>query len=334
MTEARAHNAFIYITEKCLLDCDYCFFKDKSKGRVISWDVFRDFYCWITQRPAGGPACFEFTGGEPLLEWNLLKKMILWVRKDSRRIRIGVQTNGILLDEDKREFFKKFRIAVEIGLDGRQDATMSHRKPLSARLYRMILKNIKDGLKEGLDISCTMTVTPDAAASLKRNFDHLKRQGFSDIDVTPAALCPWNGAEKRLFRREYAKLFSRPGRRNLFVQDDLASLPGPFLDLSLHPPGYVCCGDVFLCLPEPVKKRNSLVSFTKQGVELNRHAYSYFLRQYEKRFRALNGAAVYRDYVLFSFDIVKALNKGFSKGCDTIMELLTFQKYQHQNEAV
>ena len=62
----------VFFTEKCNLNCRYCYVKQRS--RTMTWDVSRQSIDFISNLPYRDKTLC-FMGGEPLLEWKLVKRM-------------------------------------------------------------------------------------------------------------------------------------------------------------------------------------------------------------------------------------------------------------------
>lgn len=330
MNKFSLRKVFIYLTEKCNLNCDYCFFKDKTRKRTLSQETLRTFLDWLSSVYPRGPAFFEFSGGEPLLEWNRLKNGILEVQRRFPAAEIGVQTNGLLLDRKKQAFLKKQGIQIEIGLDGAFAVTHAHRRGITAPAFKTLLANIAESLNNGLDVSCTQTVHPHETRSMKANSDFLKKTGLKNIDITPAALTCWTSAQVRSFKAQYRKILARPlDKRLFFLEDDVVFLETWPLDFSLHPPGYVLCGDVFLCLTDREKNQKAVLVLKDRKKRFQEKSFRSFWKPCQKAF-AGKKYRTYKDYVIFCFEILGKWFKSKRSGCRVMTELLTFQKRIHQ----
>ena len=117
---------WIFLTEKCNLHCSYCFYKYKDNSTTIH---IKDFYAIMNILPMEKDSEFVISGGEPLLEFNLVKKIIKRVRKCYPLNYILLQTNGILLNKDIIQTLRKYNVNIEIGLDG----SFYSNKPISSK---------------------------------------------------------------------------------------------------------------------------------------------------------------------------------------------------------
>jgi hypothetical protein len=294
--------AFLYVTERCNLKCRYCYFRDK-KGRSLSLKTVMAFIS-LLQSKGQGPKKFILSGGEPLLVWPLTKKIISWLKKAVPGAEISIQTNGLLLDAPKIAFLKARGIDLEIGLDGGADVCTAWRYGMTEASFRRLLGALYACRKAGIGVNCNMTVHPSAVHAFFDNFTFLAGLPFGKIDITPAAFAVWKKQQQNTFIKNYAALVRLHGRR-IYASDAVRLRPGRPWDVSLHPPGYVFAGDAFLCLPENLRKKYTLIRFTpracidEKNIAAFQTLYSRLMFKHPRR--------TYRDFILESFRIVNAL---------------------------
>jgi len=74
---------------------------------------------------AGEELTLALTGGEPLLEWPLVRRAIEYVHESSsngKPVAISLTSNGLLLDQEKARFLVEHDVEVQISLDGIREA--------------------------------------------------------------------------------------------------------------------------------------------------------------------------------------------------------------------
>jgi len=109
----------LVITEKCNLACTYCYMHNNPTD--MSPKTFDKFYekigtfLKIYNQESYNTAFF---GGEPLLNWSMIKYITNVVKKDNRCKSLIIATNGLLLTEEKREFLKENNIVISVSFDG------------------------------------------------------------------------------------------------------------------------------------------------------------------------------------------------------------------------
>jgi uncharacterized protein len=112
----------------CNLDCQYCYYRDKAglypaAGATRMPDSLLEEYIVQHIQAAGGPEIsFSWHGGEPTtLGVDFFRKAVELQRKHKPancRIRNGIQTNGVLLDEEWGRFLAAEAFSIGLSLDG------------------------------------------------------------------------------------------------------------------------------------------------------------------------------------------------------------------------
>ena len=122
-------NVTLCLTHDCNLRCAYCY-AGRKHGRRMTWETAQraiDFALEHAVRRAaltGEPpeAQLGYFGGEPLLEWDLLKRSSAYADEAAARLGLGlkktVTTNMTLLDAARAEWLREHGFYVGLSLDG------------------------------------------------------------------------------------------------------------------------------------------------------------------------------------------------------------------------
>ncbi len=109
----------VVVTTRCNLSCRYCQANGNYKADMdleVAARVIK--FMFDSRRPY---LTLEFQGGEPLLNWDVVRfmteKAVEWNR-GIKNLNITIVTNGTLLDEEKVDFFKRYQVSVCISYDG------------------------------------------------------------------------------------------------------------------------------------------------------------------------------------------------------------------------
>ena len=105
----------LLLTERCNLACRYCYVGAGKSGRDMDPETARNALAFF--RPAGKRITVELAGGEPLLRFDLIRALVR-DRSGQAFFRFAVQTNGILLDAEKLDFFRRHQVGLGLSLDG------------------------------------------------------------------------------------------------------------------------------------------------------------------------------------------------------------------------
>lgn len=115
------------VTEQCNLNCSYCYEKVSkvyTKKRIMSWEIAKksleEFFCLVSMHKHKEVG-IRFFGGEPLLNWSLIKQCIEYIKEkkpQSLNVKYKINTNGTLLTEDIIKTLQRNNVFITISLDG------------------------------------------------------------------------------------------------------------------------------------------------------------------------------------------------------------------------
>ncbi len=144
----------------------------------------------------------EFQGGEPLVNWPVVKYIIDYVKKKSkepknrdRKVNISMVTNFSLMTDDKLDFLVKNMVSLCTSLDGPEKIHVKNRPVPGANSYKMVtswIKKIKNLEKERkkagravYNLSALLTVTKRSLDYPKEIIDEYRKWGFEGIFLRP-----------------------------------------------------------------------------------------------------------------------------------------------------
>ena len=119
----------LHIAHDCNLACRYCFAEEgEYHGRraLMSYEVGRKALDFLIEN-SGNRVNLEvdFFGGEPLMNWEVVKKLVEYGRSKekeyNKKFRFTLTTNGVLLNDEIMEFANKEMANVVLSLDGRKE---------------------------------------------------------------------------------------------------------------------------------------------------------------------------------------------------------------------
>jgi len=151
----------------------------------------------------GEYARVTFFGGEPLLEFDLIKHITAFIRdKSSVPVMLDIVTNGTLLTEEFFDYAHKNGILISISYDGLLNDTNrvnEHDKPvLDITLH-------KDAIKK-YGITSASVIDVDNVDIWHDNVLHLRELGFKSMDFFINYQSPWEAKHVEILRREFFKI--------------------------------------------------------------------------------------------------------------------------------
>ena len=303
LNKFKVHYTWIYVTERCNLHCDYCFFRHMH-GREISLDAVEQLFL-LFEREGTAPSTLIFSGGEAFLAKENLFRILNEAHRRFKDTSLHIQTNGLLIDDYSIVKLRELGVTLEFGIDGASETTIEHRCGLKPASFEKLTETIRKCVEAGIGCGSTMTVHPDKVQHMEQGLDFLKSLGIPHVDVTPAAFMPWTPQTVALFKKNYLALARRPElRRTMYANEDNEWISPGSMDLSLHPPGYLFGGDPFLCLPE--NKRIEFDLWDQTTGKFRPEILSFYQEAYEKVHQQ-HAKLPYREFVCNNFVLMNTM---------------------------
>lgn len=198
----------LLLTHRCQLRCSYCRVR-KFPVSMSEETAYRaiDFLFTSNQTQLQ----LQFFGGEPLLEFTLLKKVVSYAQKKNKKVKRDLlfilTTNGIALTKEKMNFLKDYNFNIEFSIDGEVEKQLKSRKAANGKnYYQQVLDNSVYLKKNSLPYYSISVVTPENVASLYKSFQHLRSLEFNRVQINYALGVFWSQANKRLLFEQTQKM--------------------------------------------------------------------------------------------------------------------------------
>ena len=190
----------LHVAHVCNLACSYCFAgqgKYQGQAALMSLDTARralDFL--VANSGARRHLEVDFFGGEPLLNWEVVKETIVYgralEREHNKAFRFTLTTNGMLLNEEIMEFCNQEMHNVVLSLDGRREVHDHYRVDAKGKgSYETIVPKFQEFVKRRGDREYYIRGT-----YTRRNLDflqdilHMADLGFTRLSMEPVVTAP------------------------------------------------------------------------------------------------------------------------------------------------
>ncbi len=119
----------LHIAHTCNLNCSYCFAgqgKYNGERGIMSFETGKRALDFLIENSGTRKNLeVDFFGGEPLMNWEVVKKLVEYARsiekEHNKNFRFTLTTNGMLVDDEVIEFSNKEMSNVVLSLDGRKE---------------------------------------------------------------------------------------------------------------------------------------------------------------------------------------------------------------------
>lgn len=190
----------LHVAHDCNLACKYCFAGkgeyDGPKGLMRFETGKRALDFLIEQSKTRRNLEVDFFGGEPLLNWDVCKKLVEYGREQEKKynknFRFTLTTNGLLINDDVIDFCNKEMSNVVLSLDGRKstnDAMRISRNGIGS--YDFIVDKFKKfaDSRNQKDYYMRGTYTHNNLHFAK-DIIHMADLGFKELSIEPVVSSP------------------------------------------------------------------------------------------------------------------------------------------------
>ena len=240
----------LLVTYKCNLRCSYCY-EPKTKDFRMTADRAKQ----IIQEQMSSLSDdydsveIQFMGGEPLLEFPLIKNVSEWLWSTSFEKKIMVlfaPTNGTLLDSEMKKWFSENKEKIHLGLSFDGDVNMQNVNRSSS--YSKV--DLSFFATTWPEQSVKMTISPETVSKLSDGVAYLHEAGFKYIsaDLAMGPGIQWSKQSLVSYKKELEKLA-------LFYVENPALVPFSMFRINIESIGKrdqdvkTCsCGEDMVCV--------------------------------------------------------------------------------------
>lgn len=186
MTKKNVGTIILDLTNDCMLRCEYCYINGGEYNDVLSVDnavyaieEFSNLFEYIN---------VLFHGGEPLLCYENMCEIIEKCEKSrlANRLSYYIQTNGVLIDEEKCGYFKRHNVGVCISLDGFNDITnFARRDGMLKSSCQKSVDAVKLLRKYEMEVSLLSVLTKYNKDSIDLYLEKVEELGISSFAINP-----------------------------------------------------------------------------------------------------------------------------------------------------
>lgn len=264
------------VTNMCNMKCIYCQAQHQNtikKGNMTEDTAYRAID--IALQSPSPYLTFEFQGGEPLINYPVIKKMIEYAEKNklNKIIDYTLVSNLSLITDEMIEFFKEYKVNICTSLDGDRYIHEHNRPMLSSNSsYDMMKKGLNTLKKFGVGLSAIETTTRKSFTHVDQILEEYLKLGFRSIFIRPLtplgfAYTEWNkigysAEEYVLFYKEMLEkilIINKNGIKfieqyaKIFLRRILKGESGNYMELRspcgavLGQLAYYYDGDIYTC---------------------------------------------------------------------------------------
>mgnify|MGYP003046733099 FL=1 len=215
-------NIIFIVTKDCQLACKYCYLVGKNSRERMPWKVAKtaiDYRLDQEKDFKEESVVWDFIGGEPFLEIDLIDRICDYLKTDMFRrnhhwfdsYRFSLSTNGINYHEEKVQRFIKKNInhlSIGITIDGtelKHDLNRIYRESERGS-YRDVVRNIPLWLEQFPNAGTKVTISSADIPYIKESVLHLYSLGIHEVNINCVFENVWKTGDDKRFEEQLIQL--------------------------------------------------------------------------------------------------------------------------------
>ncbi|MBR7167741.1 MAG: radical SAM peptide maturase, CXXX-repeat target family [Bacteroidales bacterium] len=219
-----AKNITFIVTKDCQLACKYCYLVGKNTEERMSWSVAKQAIDYILDNEQDfkeESVVWDFIGGEPFLEIDLIDKICDYIKTELYRrnhhwfnsYRFSFSTNGINYHEEKVQKFiekNKSHLSIGITIDGNKQKHDLNRiwkgGGKERGSYDDVVRNIPLWLKQFPNGGTKVTISSADIPYIKESVLHLYSLGIHEVNINCVFEQVWEDGDDKKFEDQLMQL--------------------------------------------------------------------------------------------------------------------------------
>ena len=226
-----AKNITFIVTKECQLACKYCYLVGKNSKERMSFDVAKQAIDYMLSNKKLFPeksVIFDFIGGEPFLEIELIDKICDYIKialyeKEHdwfNSYRFSFSTNGLMYKDSRvQKYIEKNRQHLSIGItiDGTREKHDLNRVYKNGKgSYDDVVRNIPLWLKQFPNASTKVTISSEDIPYIKESVLHLYELGITEVNINCVFEDVWKADDDKHFEEQLIQLADAIIDNNLY----------------------------------------------------------------------------------------------------------------------
>lgn len=215
-------NITFIVTKDCQLACKYCYLVGKNTKERMPFEIAKQAVDYILEREEEfreESVIWDFIGGEPFLEIDLIDKICDYIKIEMYRrnhhwfdsYRFSFSTNGINYHETKVQNFinkNKEHLSIGITIDGTEMKHDLNRvyKLTDRGSYKDVARNIPLWLKQFPNAATKVTISSADIPFIKESVLHLYSLGIHEVNINCVFEPVWQQGDELLFEEQLMQL--------------------------------------------------------------------------------------------------------------------------------
>lgn len=235
--QGQTKNITFIVTKDCQLACKYCYLVGKNSNERMSWDTAKKAIDYILNREhefAEEAVIWDFIGGEPFLEIDLIDRICDYIKKEMFRrnhhwfdnYRFSFSTNGINYGSLKvQKYIRKNHNHLSIGItiDGtkiKHDLNRVYKGEKGKGSYDDVVVNISLWQKQFPESATKVTISSADIPYICESVLHLYDLGIHQVNINCVFENVWQDGDDKLFEKQLIMLADKIIDGDLYIRNN------------------------------------------------------------------------------------------------------------------
>lgn len=222
------------VTKDCQLACKYCYLVGKNTNERMSFEIAKQAIDYILSHEKDfkeESVIWDFIGGEPFLEIDLIDKICDYIKTEMYRLnhhwfnsyRFSFSTNGINYDSDKVQAYiskNLEHLSIGITIDGTKQKHDLNRiyKGSGEGSYDDVVKNIPLWIKQFPISGTKVTISSADIPYICESVLHLYSLGIKEVSINCVYENVWKEGDDKKFEQQLMQLADAIINRKLYAE--------------------------------------------------------------------------------------------------------------------
>jgi len=190
----------LHVAHDCNIRCKYCFASQgdfKGERNLMSPEIGKKSLDFLIENSGSRKNLeVDFFGGEPLLNFEVIKELVEYGRKrereEDKRFRFTLTTNGVLLNDNIMDYINDNMENIVLSIDGRKNVNDRMRYTIKGKgTYDTIVPKLKKMVeKRGTKTYYVRGTFTSHNLDFSKDVLHLADLGFKNTSVEPVVAEP------------------------------------------------------------------------------------------------------------------------------------------------
>lgn len=285
------NNYTIWLTTDCNLRCKYCYEGNSKKHITMNQKMANQVVKFICESFSNEDEelCIDFHGGEPLLNFNILKLFVESLKEcfPDKRKNYSITTNATLLNDEQIDYLVENVKNISVSIDGSKKKHDKYRVfPNGKGSYDIAISNSLKLLCRLQDkLRVRMTFGPNTIVGLADDMKQLYSLGFKTVAALPDIFSSdWTKQDFEILKQEIEIMKRYIDDKSVYfnlieplVVQKKGKCTGGITEVDIYPDGsiYPCTmatgismfqiGDIFQGID--IKKRDEILSHSECNID-------------------------------------------------------------------